>query len=122
MRFTCDGALQGIRRTVLSHPACAAKPCLATGNHVPVPAQPINILLCPTFQCADNSRRAFYREFRKVIEASDVIIQVLDARDPAACRCEDVERYVRSLGPNKRIVLLLNKIGEPGGCVRGTLQ
>jgi nuclear GTP-binding protein len=37
--------------------------------------------------------------------------QVLDARDPEGCRCVDVERYVRSLDPNKRIVLLLNKMG-----------
>lgn len=42
--------------------------------------------------------------------------QVLDARDPAGCRCPDVERYVRSLDPNKRVILLLNKMGE---CVWG---
>eukprot|EP01025_Chloroclados_australasicus_P052547 TRINITY_DN6129_c0_g2_i1.p2 TRINITY_DN6129_c0_g2~~TRINITY_DN6129_c0_g2_i1.p2 ORF type:complete len:466 (+),score=68.64 TRINITY_DN6129_c0_g2_i1:94-1491(+) len=58
----------------------------------------------------DNSRRAFYREFKKVVELSDVILQVLDARDPMACRCLDVESYVRSVNPNKKIVLLLNKI------------
>lgn len=39
-------------------------------------------------------------------------MQVLDARDPAGCRCPDVERYVRSLDPNKRVILLLNKMGE----------
>uniref|UniRef100_A0A383VGF9 CP-type G domain-containing protein n=1 Tax=Tetradesmus obliquus TaxID=3088 RepID=A0A383VGF9_TETOB len=59
---------------------------------------------------ADNSRRAFYKEFRRVVEASDVVIQVLDARDPAGCRCPDVERYVRSLDASKRIILLLNKM------------
>lgn len=48
----------------------------------------------------------------KVIEASDVIIQVLDARDPLGSRCVDVERMVHKAGPLKRIVLLLNKIGE----------
>ncbi|EFJ45692.1 hypothetical protein VOLCADRAFT_42065, partial [Volvox carteri f. nagariensis] len=58
----------------------------------------------------DNSRKAFYREFRRVVEASDVIIQVLDARDPLACRCPDVERYIRETNPNKKIVLLLNKM------------
>jgi hypothetical protein len=42
-----------------------------------------------------------------------VVLQVLDARDPAGCRCPDVERYVRSLDPGKRIILLLNKMGEP---------
>ncbi|GIL76977.1 hypothetical protein Vretimale_8576 [Volvox reticuliferus] len=59
---------------------------------------------------ADNSRKAFYREFRRVVEASDVIIQVLDARDPLACRCPDVERYIRQTNPNKKIILLLNKM------------
>lgn len=38
--------------------------------------------------------------------------QVLDARDPAAYRCPEVERYVRAAGANKKIILLLNKIGE----------
>ena len=61
---------------------------------------------------ADSSRRAFYREFVKVVDASDVIIEVLDARDPAAYRSPDVERYVRAAGSNKKIILLLNKIGE----------
>jgi hypothetical protein len=38
--------------------------------------------------------------------------QVLDARDPLACRCTDVERYIRQTNPNKRVILLLNKMGE----------
>ncbi|CAM6009160.1 unnamed protein product [Sphagnum balticum] len=58
----------------------------------------------------DGSRRAFYKEFMKVVEASDVVIQVLDARDPLGSRCVDVERMVHKAGPTKRIVLLLNKI------------
>jgi len=48
----------------------------------------------------------------KVVEASDVIIQVLDARDPLGSRCMDVERMVNKAGGLKRIVLLLNKIGK----------
>jgi len=59
---------------------------------------------------ADRSRRAFYKEFVKVVDAADVIIQVLDARDPLACRAPEVERFVRSRGADKRIVLLLNKV------------
>eukprot|EP00887_Chlorella_sp_A99_P007173 scaffold2.g7173.t1 len=58
----------------------------------------------------DYSRRSFYKEFVKVVEASEVIIEVLDARDPAGCHCADVERFVRRLDPSKKIVLLLNKI------------
>ena len=45
-----------------------------------------------------------------MVEVSDVIIQVLDARDPLACRSPEVERFVRRTNPDKRVVLLLNKI------------
>ena len=59
---------------------------------------------------SDASRRAYYKEFVKVVEISDVIIQVIDARDPLACRSPEVERFVRRTNPEKRVVLLLNKI------------
>ena len=62
---------------------------------------------------ADGTRKAFYREFMKVVEAADVVIEVLDARDPLACRCTDVERIVRRSGSDKKVILLLNKIGKP---------
>ena len=58
----------------------------------------------------DSSRRAYYKEFVKVVEISDVIIQVLDARDPLSCRSPEVERFVRKMNPEKRVILLLNKI------------
>jgi len=37
------------------------------------------------------SRRAYYKELKKVIEAADVVIEVLDARDPEGCRSEEIE-------------------------------
>ncbi|KAF8077447.1 hypothetical protein N665_1035s0009 [Sinapis alba] len=58
----------------------------------------------------DNSERAFYKELVKVIDLSDVILEVLDARDPLGTRCVDMERMVMQAGPNKHLVLLLNKI------------
>jgi nuclear GTP-binding protein len=57
---------------------------------------------------SDNSMKAYYTEVKKVIEAADVVIQVLDARDPLGSRCPQVETAVLSAG--KRLVLLLNKI------------
>ncbi|XP_026204027.1 guanine nucleotide-binding protein-like 3-like protein [Anabas testudineus] len=58
----------------------------------------------------ENSRKAYYREFKKVVEAADVILEVLDARDPLGCRCPQVEQAVIQSGMNKKIVLVLNKI------------
>lgn len=48
----------------------------------------------------------------KVVDAADVVIEVLDARDPLSCRCLDVERLVRRSGADKKVILLLNKIGK----------
>jgi nuclear GTP-binding protein len=47
-----------------------------------------------------------------VITAADVILEVLDARDPVGCRCIEIEQMIMAKDPNKRIVLILNKIGE----------
>ncbi|CAH8356327.1 unnamed protein product [Eruca vesicaria subsp. sativa] len=58
----------------------------------------------------DNSERAFRKELEKVIELSDVILEVLDARDPLGTRCTGMEDMVSKAGPNKHRVLILNKI------------
>ena len=61
---------------------------------------------------SDQSLRAYYREFRKVVEASDVVLEVLDARDPLGCRCLQVESAILSSGANKKLILVMNKIGK----------
>ncbi|KAF9428025.1 Guanine nucleotide-binding protein-like 3 [Podila epigama] len=58
----------------------------------------------------DNSRKAYYREFRKVLENADVILEVLDARDPLGCRTKQIERLIMDAGTDKRIILVMNKI------------
>mmetsp|Transcript_18797 Transcript_18797/g.46175 ORF Transcript_18797/g.46175 Transcript_18797/m.46175 type:complete len:233 (-) Transcript_18797:69-767(-) len=60
----------------------------------------------------ETSRKAFMKEFNKVIETADVILEVLDARDPLGCRCLDAEKKVMAAkgGARKRIVLVLNKV------------
>ena len=58
----------------------------------------------------ENTKRAYYRELRKIVQTADVILVVLDARDPLGCRPLEVERYIMNVDPSKRIVLVLNKI------------
>lgn len=60
----------------------------------------------------EHSLKSFYKEFKKVIEAADVLIEVLDARDPVGSRCPQVEEMIINSGKNKKLVLLLNKIGK----------
>lgn len=51
------------------------------------------------------------KEFRRVVDSADVILQVLDARDPLGCRCYEAERAIMAAGGgSKRIVLVLNKV------------
>jgi hypothetical protein len=46
----------------------------------------------------------------KVIDSSDVILHVLDARDPLGTRCRHVEKYLAAEAPHKHLVFVLNKI------------
>ncbi|NXT93012.1 GNL3 protein, partial [Anhinga rufa] len=56
-----------------------------------------------------NSKQSFCRELNKVIEASDVVLEVLDARDPMGCRCPQLEQAVTCSGGDKKLLLVLNK-------------
>ena len=55
-----------------------------------------------------NSRRAYLRELRKVVERADVILQVLDARDPMGTKSKSVEDMVLA-NSKKKLVYVLNK-------------
>lgn len=44
-----------------------------------------------------------------VIERSDILVQIVDCRDPLFFRCEDLETYVKEVGVGKVNFLLLNK-------------
>ena len=57
---------------------------------------------------AGQSKR-IWEELYKVIDASDVIIQVIDARDPMGTRTKHVEDHLKKNHPHKHLVLVLNK-------------
>lgn len=57
-------------------------------------------------------RRYYIRSLYKVIDQSDIIIEVLDARDPEGCRSRLVEEEVRRReSEGKKLIFILNKIG-----------
>lgn len=53
--------------------------------------------------------KRIWNELYKVIDSSDVIIHVLDARDPLGTRCRSVEKYIREEAPHKHLLFVLNK-------------
>jgi len=54
--------------------------------------------------------KRIWAELYKVVDASDVLVFILDARDPMGTRNLHLEREVRKNRPGKHIVLLLNKV------------
>ena len=53
--------------------------------------------------------KRIWNELYKVIDSSDVVLHVLDARDPLGTRCLSVEKYIREEAPHKHLIYLLNK-------------
>ncbi|KAJ5201980.1 Nucleolar GTP-binding protein 2 [Penicillium cinerascens] len=53
--------------------------------------------------------KRIWNELYKVIDSSDVVIHVLDARDPNGTRCRSIEKYIRDEAPHKHLIFVLNK-------------
>ncbi|KAG8624063.1 hypothetical protein KVT40_009039 [Elsinoe batatas] len=50
-----------------------------------------------------------WRQLWRVIERSDLVVQIVDARNPLLFRSEDLEKYVKEGDKRKRNLLLVNK-------------
>lgn len=50
-----------------------------------------------------------WRQLWRVVEASDLLIQIVDARNPDAFYCEDLFAYAKELSTAKNTLLLVNK-------------
>ncbi|XP_076242995.1 nucleostemin 2 [Calliopsis andreniformis] len=58
---------------------------------------------------AGQSKR-IWNELYKVIDSSDVVLQVLDARDPLGTRSPPIEKYLKTEKPHKHLMFILNKV------------
>ncbi|KAJ6586856.1 P-loop containing nucleoside triphosphate hydrolase protein [Mycena vulgaris] len=59
----------------------------------------------------EQMRRYYLRTLHKVIDQSDIVVLVLDARDPEGCRSRLVEEEVRRReSEGKKLVFVLNKV------------
>jgi nuclear GTP-binding protein len=91
----------------LSSLALLASSSASTSEIPTAESEPTNV------QMKELARRHYVRTLHKVVDESDVVILVLDARDPAGCRSRLVEEEVRRREyEGKKLVFVLNKIGE----------
>ncbi|CAH8456059.1 unnamed protein product [Dicrocoelium dendriticum] len=62
----------------------------------------------PQFKAGKSKR--LWNELFKVLDSSDVVLYVLDARDPMGTRSSYIENYLRTEKPHKHFIFVLNKI------------
>ena len=71
----------------------------------------VNSLPTSVPQTFESSRRAFDKVFKSVLSTSDILLYVLDARDPDGTRSREIERAITAADAgSKRLILILNKI------------
>lgn len=58
---------------------------------------------------AGQSKR-IWNELYKVIDSSDVLLQVLDGRDPMGTRSPYLEKFLKTEKPHKHLIFILNKV------------
>lgn len=67
--------------------------------------------------------KRIWGELYKVIDSSDVVVQVLDARDPQGTRCYHLEKHLKEHCTHKHMVFLLNKCDlVPAWATKGWLR
>nr|BAH57164.1 AT1G52980 [Arabidopsis thaliana] len=67
--------------------------------------------------------KRIWGELYKVIDSSDVIVQVIDARDPQGNRCHHLEKTLKEHHKHKHMILLLNKCDlVPAWATKGWLR
>ena len=53
--------------------------------------------------------KRIWAELYKVLDSSDVVLQVVDARNVPGTRCEHVEKHIKAHAAHKQLVIVINK-------------
>ncbi|VDP93805.1 unnamed protein product [Echinostoma caproni] len=75
-----------------------------TGSAVLAARQVCGVVLTPF-----EKNLEFWRQLWRVVERSDLLVQIVDARQPLLYYSSDLEAYARDVDPNKRCIVLVNK-------------
>ena len=70
-----------------------------------------NLALPSGSSSLQSSRTTYSKIYKDVLQKSDIVLYLLDARDPNGTRSQDIEREIVSAeNQSKRLILILNKI------------
>jgi hypothetical protein len=75
----------------------------------PASFHPVRSLMSEPIYAKGTSRR-IWGELYKVLDSSDVVIHVLDARDPMGTRCKPVVEFLKKEKAHKQLIYVLNKV------------
>lgn len=50
-----------------------------------------------------------WKQLWRVTERADLMVQIVDGRDPLFFRCEDLVQYINQISPDKKSLILINK-------------
>lgn len=106
MRFECLSTLLPHRAQLLSRPTEANPDAYV---ETPSSFHPVRSLASEPIYAKGTSRR-IWGELYKVLDSSDVVIHVLDARDPLGTRCKPVVEFLRKEKAHKQLIYVLNKV------------
>ncbi|VDL62735.1 unnamed protein product [Hymenolepis diminuta] len=70
--------------------------------------EPKDITSDPHFKAGSSKR--LWNELFKVLDSSDVVLYILDARDPMGTRSKYIEQYMKKEKPNKHFIFIINKV------------
>ena len=104
-------ATSAVPEAVEAEPSLVNLPAGVSGNvyaDEPVPDMPTHANLVEPIYLKGTSRRIF-GELYKVIDSSDIIVHVLDARDPLGTRCDSIIDFLKKEKSHKQIIFVLNK-------------